>query len=181
MVVHIDNGATVPVVRRFSKTNARLPHPEEQPFNKQMNRFLRKTKITARNKLRPRMQTSVKVMAEQLVTVMIKSYDQLYTNRLWRADSDIAYVHPNQHFRVLVANANNNEIDLIPRQVIAYRTLYPEMIEESNITYGEMLCIMPKDSDTDFVSSTSKCGISRPSTSTWLINENSIRVRMNNR
>lgn len=121
-------GVTVPIVRQPWKVNTTLPLFEKQQFNKQKNRSLTNVKATTRSNLRPGLQSWVQVATEQVRIVMIEPYDQFYTNPLCRAGTGFAYVDRNQPFDVLVANFNKHEMDLHPRQGIAYTTQRHEKI-----------------------------------------------------
>lgn len=96
------------------------------------------------------MQTWVEVATEQQRKVLIVPYDQLSSNQVGRPGTNIALVNTNQPFHILVANFSNHELDMHPRQVIAYTTPRPEAIEESYIIHIEMLGLIPEDSDIKF-------------------------------
>lgn len=57
---------------------------------------------------------------------------------------------PDQPFQILIPNFGEYEINLLPHQVVEYESQNPEVVVEADITYPEMLGLIPNDVDTEF-------------------------------
>lgn len=55
-----------------------------------------------------------------------------------------------QPFHILIANFSEQNIHLLPHQVVGYGSQHPETIIESDITNEKMLRIIPDDVETEF-------------------------------
>lgn len=92
-------------------------------------------KVTEHNKMQHGMQTWVEVHIEKKRTIMIEHFHGLQNNLKCLAGTGKVDVKPDQRFKILVANFNENAVDLLPHQVVAYGTKKPERIIKYAITH----------------------------------------------
>lgn len=78
---------------------------------------------------------------------MFEPYHPLYNNIQCLAGTRIVDLNPGQPFHILIANFDEDAIDLLPHQVVTYESQLQETIFESNITHAEILSLIPDNVD----------------------------------
>lgn len=100
--------------------------------------------------LNPETQSWVKVVIKREGIIFVDPYSPLYTNEVCIAGTGVAYVKADKRFRILIANFGDNEVTLLPHQVVQLASDHAETLVESHLWHGEAFGLIPDNTDTKF-------------------------------
>ena len=148
-LVELDDGTTVPIVRRPDKRPpGAIPLPEEQVYVPSDKRASPKVKVAEKVTLQPESQTWVKVRTESEGLVIVQPYAPLFQRYQCAVATGVHQPEPDKPFGVFVANFSSKPVTLSLNQVVATTEEHPAALLETDIAHGDMLGIV--DSGTKY-------------------------------
>ena len=145
-VVELDDGTTVPIVRRPQKRSAKAPPlPEEQQYVPPPGRASTKITAVTPTLLPPESQTWVSVKTDRHGLILVEPAEKLYDNHSCAPTNGVAQVEAGKPFRILVANFSQHPFRLKTGQVVGHALPHPTSIYTSNVTLAEVLGLTEED------------------------------------
>jgi len=139
-LVKLDDGTTVPIVRKASARPPGSPKlPPELVLGKTPSRRNPSVWVTKRVTLKPGTHTWVDVATRREGTINIEPIESLYEKTSCLASNGIAEVSPGKRFRILVANFSKEARTLVKNQVVAHATSQPTFLVDSPICLADVL------------------------------------------
>ena len=146
-VVELDDGSTVPIVRRPSRRPDSMPKlPAAQEYITPEGRASPKVKCARAVVLQPGTQTWVEVTSDKSGLMVVQPHEKLYQTGNICASNGVIHVEPHRTFRILVANFGAAPYKMAKNQIVAVALPHPTGIIPTKITTAEVLGIDETDS-----------------------------------
>ena len=150
-LVELDDGSTVPIVRRPLKRDSTAPPlPAAQEYTPAKGRASPKVKCSRAVILQPGTQTWVEVTTDRNGLLVVQPHDKLYQTGRVLATNGIVEVEPHQKFHLLMANFGTNPYRVTKGQVIATVLPHPMGIIPTKVSTADVLGIAEPDSPEEY-------------------------------
>ncbi len=141
--VELDDGTTVPIVRKpSSRSQFAPPLPEDQVYVPPKGRASTKIRVCRQTIVQPGTQAWVEVTTDRHGLVEVEPNQQMLEAHSCLAGYGVAQVSPGRPFKILIANFGDQPTTLLRNQTVAKAKPHPTSIKESNISHGELLGIL---------------------------------------
>ena len=149
-LIELDDGSTVPIVRRPLKRHPKLtPLPEGLDYDRTSGRVSPKVRAAETIIIPAKSQAWITVTTARHGLGVIQPNEDLYKRRLLAVANGVVQVEPATPFRVLVANFSNQAQGVVKNQVLATLLPHPIAIVPTHIRTGEVLGLID-DNKSDF-------------------------------